>query len=350
MKSSLHRSARIRKFGEFDFIRAIPRSLSRHGPSPSLGIGDDAAVLPSMPSKNLVVSTDILVENIHFQTNTATYFDIGYKAAAVNLSDLAAMGATPSFLLVALALPPGFRPKDWNMFYRGLLSCCQTHGVRLIGGDTSASPTGLFVALTIIGEAKPQNYLTRSGATPGDLLFVSGTLGDAAAGLTILQARKQPVPHARLRQPMKHLVRRQLRPSPRILLGQVLAKHQLASAAIDLSDGLSGDLAHLCHQSQVGAWVEESHIPLSSHLEAFAAQNHKPPLSWSLHGGEDYELLFTVPPSSQQRLKRATKRLHVPITQIGIIKPSGYGIRICQGREQSKPLHPQSYDHFSTLS
>ncbi len=342
------RQASLSQLGEFQLIQSISRGFSRGGIRPTVGIGDDAAVLELPSPTQIVISTDLMIEHIHFNRTTSTFYDIGYKAAAVNLSDIAAMGATPTSILVAIALPPHLNHQDWKELYRGLAVPCKAQKVQLIGGDTSSSPSVLFIAITILGRIKPGQSLTRSGAKAGDIIYVSGTLGDSAAGLEYLHHQKHPVKVSTLLQPIKFLVRRHLQPTPRIGLGQMLSTHGFASAALDLSDGLSGDLTHLCRQSRVGALIHHSHIPLSTHMVTYAAQKNMPPLTWALHGGEDYELLFTVPPTYRRRLEQAVKTLRLPITAIGVVQPRRVGIRIEDSDGSIHPLLPRSYEHFST--
>ena len=341
------RQALLSHIGEFQLIQSIARGFSSGGPSPLIGIGDDAAILPHPASAHLVISTDLLVEDIHFSRGTASLYDIGYKAAVANLSDIAAMGATPTYILVAVALPSPMNYHDWKELYRGLSVPCKAHGVQLVGGDTSASRSSLFLAITILGQVKPNHGLTRGGAKEGDVIYVSGTLGNSKAGLACLTYQASHGKISPLRQPMKFLVGRHLRPTPRIALGRLLSSHRFASAALDLSDGLSGDLRHLCRQSRVGALIQESSLPLSSHLIAYASQMNVDPVPWALHGGEEYELLFTVPPKYQRRLEHTVGQLRIPVTAIGVITPHRSGLRITQQDGTIQKLIPQSYAHFS---
>jgi len=341
------RQALLSHIGEFQLIQSIAHGFSLRGPRPLVGLGDDAAIL-SLPSRShLVISTDLLIEDIHFSRGTASLYDIGYKAAAANLSDIAAMGATPTYILVAVALPSHLKYHDWKELYRGLSVPCKTHEVQLVGGDTSASRSSLFLAITILGQVKPNRALTRGGAKEGEIIFVSGSLGNSAAGLAYLTGQTSPTKFSTLRQPMKFLVSRHLRPTPRIALGRLLSSRGLASAALDLSDGLSGDLLHLCQQSRVGALIQASSLPLSPHLIAYASQTNVDPLLWALHGGEEYELLFTVPQQYRRRLELAVKHLGIPVTAIGVISRPRSGVRIAHQDGTTQRLLPQSYVHFS---
>jgi thiamine-monophosphate kinase len=345
--SPSRRQALVSKIGEFQLIRALTRGFSPPGPRTLIGMGDDAALLAHPSSAHLVISTDLLVEDIHFSKNTSSFFDLGYKAAVANLSDIAAMGATPTYILVAVALPSHVRYGDWKDLYRGISVPCKAHGVQLVGGDTSASHSSLFLAITILGQVEPGHALTRGGAHEGDIIYVSGSLGNSAAGLAYLTHQASRGKISNLRQPMKFLVRRHLQPTPRIALGRLLSSRRLASAALDLSDGLSGDIQHLCQQSQVGALIQEASLPMSSHLITYASQLSVDPLPWALHGGEEYELLFTVSPKKQHRLELAVKQLRIPATAIGVITSRRSGVHIAHQDGRTQKLVSQSYVHFS---
>lgn len=345
--SPSRRQALVSEIGEFQLIQALARGFSAPGPQTLIGMGDDAAVLAHPSSAHLVISTDLLVEDIHFSKNTSSFYDIGYKAAVANLSDIAAMGAVPTYILVAVALPTHVKYGDWKDMYRGLSVPCKAHGVQLVGGDTSASRTSLFLAITILGQVEPGHALTRGGAEEGDMIYVSGSLGNSAAGLACLTHRPAHGKVSALRQPMKFLARRHLRPTPRIALGRLLSSRRLASAALDLSDGLSGDIGHLCQQSRVGALIQEASLPLSSHLLAYASQVNVDPLSWAVHGGEEYELLFTVSPKKQHRLEWAVKQLGISATAIGVITSRRSGLQITHQDGTTQELVSQSYVHFS---
>ena len=339
--------ARLSNLGEFQLIHALPRQFTTQGFHPLIGIGDDATVLSTTPQQQVVISTDLLIEDIHFTRKTATLYNIGYKAAAANLSDMAAMGAHPTGILVAIAFPPSSTKQDWQKFYRGLAAPCKRYKVQLLGGDTSSSPSSLFIAITIIGFVKPEHILTRQGAKIGDLIYVSGTLGDSAAGLAYLKKYTRPPRLSTLSSSMNYLVQRHLHPTARIALGQLLTSQPYATSAMDLSDGLSGDINHLCRQSQVGALIESVKIPMSQQMLRYAKRIRATPLQWSLHGGEDYELLFTIPPTYQHELEKIAKKRRMRITQIGVIQPKQFGIRLEESDQSQKRLLPCSYEHFS---
>ncbi|MBM4125602.1 MAG: thiamine-phosphate kinase, partial [Nitrospira sp.] len=257
-------------------------------------------------------------------------------------SDIAAMGGTPRHLLVAMALPATQTVAQIRQLYGGLMKACRQHDVDLVGGDTSASRGGLFIGITLTGTAPPDRILTRNGARVGDLLYVTGTLGDSLAGLTLLTTRRR---HKTLGYEQA-LMTRHLRPTARIAAGLMLTSHGLATAAIDLSDGLSGDLAHLCEQSGVGAEIQAAALPLSPACRAYAQAHQADPLHLALTGGEDYELLFTVPPSQQAKLDRLASKAPYGITPIGVIRPRSFGLRLRDETGRSKKLAVSSYQHF----
>lgn len=329
---------------EFGLISDIRRRFGRTGPAVRAGIGDDTAVIRLPSRRDLLLTTDLLAEGVHFTLDTADFEDIGYKAAVANLSDIAAMGGVPRYVLVALAIPPSRTASEIARLYRGMMEACRLYSVQLVGGDTSASQQGLFISLTLTGTVRPGRALTRSGARNGDLIYVTGTLGDSLAGLTLLtQGDEGPGPPLRDR---RYLLARHRRPTPRIADGQALLGRRLATAAIDVSDGLSGDLSHVCEQSGVGAEVHATAIPLSPACRVFAEARGLDPTALALQGGEDYELLFTASPGNQTRIERLARRMGFRWTCIGRIRPRAFGLRLRHADGRSRPLPISSYQHF----
>ncbi len=345
-------SARLKashRLHEFDLIRAIHRRYARPDPSLVRGIGDDAAVVAPPAGRELVLTTDLLVEGVHFDLNTAALDDVGYKAAIANLSDIAAMGARPEHVLVALAIPDSYSKGNILRLYRGLMAACRPYRVSLIGGDTSASPDAFFLSLTVTDTVPTGSALLRSGAKVGDLIYVIGTLGDSLAGLELLADRRTVA--ARLsRAHRRFLIARHRRPVAHCSFGQLLSRQRLASAAIDLSDGLSGDLRHLCEESGVGAEIQAGELPLSPALQAYAKTSRRDPTALALQGGEDYELLWTTAPAKQRRLQRLAARSGRRITCIGLIRPKTFGIQLRDAHDRLRRLPVTSYVHFSGAS
>lgn len=326
--------------GEIRLIERIHR-LARQVLPPSekvsISFGDDAAALTPSSGHLLLISTDALVEGIHFDLDYFRPGDLGWKALAVNLSDIAAMGGKPLGFTTSLAFPEETSPSFVTRVYGGMLKLAKLSGAVLLGGDLCASPGTLFLDLTILGEVKSGQARTRRNARPGDSLFVTGELGASAIGLELLRR----VPRRARYYP--HLAGRHLRPIPRNRVGCWLAASGCASALIDLSDGLSTDLHHLCRASRVGAVVEADRIPLPRISPKVGSWVEQPLLDYGLNGGEDYELLFTVPP---ERRDRVPSRLDgLGIHEIGCITDEPGE---CWLREQGSltPLSPRGFDHF----
>jgi thiamine-monophosphate kinase len=329
---------------EFDLIRALHRRHGRRSPSVIQGIGDDAAIITSQAGQWTVLTTDLLTEGIHFDLRTATMTDIGFRAATANLSDIAAMGATPQYLLVSLAIPRTGARQHVLQLYRGMMAACRPHHVRLIGGDTSASSGGWFISLTLIGMVPPRKALFRHGARIGDLLYVTGTIGDSLAGLKLLNE-----PTRRTGLSTRHrqfLIGRHLRPTARIAEGRWLSAHRFATSAIDISDGLSGDLRHICEESHVGVELDLGTLPLSPACRAYAASRKLDPVDLALTGGEDYELLFTVSPRQRPRLERTALKHGFSLTRIGNIHPHRFGMQTLSPQGRHRRLANRSYEHF----
>jgi len=333
---------------EFPLIRQLQRRFERHSPLIRKGIGDDAAVV-SIPAGNwTVLTTDLLTEGIHFDLNTTSPESIGYRAAVANLSDVAAMGAAPRFLLISIAIPPTLHASDIHSLYRGLMSACDQYGVHLIGGDTSASRQGLFLSITLLGTSARGRALFRNGARIGDGIYVTGTLGDSLAGLQLLTSHRTPLRGARLtKSDRDFLIDRHRRPTARVPEGLWLNQAQLATAAIDLSDGLSGDLRHICDASHVGAEIEMAHLPVSPACRAYADKQKIHPPTLALAGGEDYELLFTVAARNELTLKRQAKTKRFLLTRIGTIRPRRFGLQSLAPDGTRVPLSVTSYRHFA---
>jgi len=335
---------------EFALIRSLESRYACHAPGLVQGIGDDAAVIETSARAWWHLTTDLLAEGIHFDMKTATPASVGYRAAMANLSDIAAMGAAPRYLLISLAVPKTVKRSHIYGLYRGLVKACSPYDVALIGGDTSASKAGLFLSITLLGTTSGHRALFRHGAKVGDHIYVSGTLGDSLAGLKLLMSSTTSYPLGQRkggfsRSHRQFLVRRHSHPTARVAEGRWLNERRLASAAIDLSDGLSGDLRHLCEESRVGAEVELDRIPISPPCRAYARTIGSSPIRLALTAGEDYELLFTASPRDRGTIERGTRTRGYRITRIGTIRPPQFGIQMTiDGRTQPMPV--TSYEHF----
>ncbi|MFZ5472233.1 MAG: thiamine-phosphate kinase [Myxococcota bacterium] len=297
------------------FTRAFPRVPPPRGP------GDDCAVLPPVRGE-LCVTTDALVEGVHFTRRTFSLEDVGYKALAVNLSDLAAMGATPRWFVCALGLPRGFSASEVRRLAAGMAKLARAQRVDLVGGNFTSSPV-LSLTLTVAGEVPKGRALTRAGAKAQDFLYCSGTLGEARAGLTL---------------PFFSL--RQRRPSPRLSLGRLARAY--AHAAIDVSDGFTQDLGHLCDASRVGALVQVDRLPLRRAL--VRAVGEEAARHEALAGGEDYELLLAVPPFRARAFERACAKKGLPVTRVGRLTRR-QGLRLVDPKGK-RIAAPKGFDHF----
>jgi thiamine-monophosphate kinase len=332
---------------EFDFINSIRKRVGPSTQSLVTGIGDDAAVFRSSSGKETIVSVDLLVEDIDFRRTTTPPYLLGHKALAVSLSDLAAMGARPLWALVSIGIPEDVWQTDFaDRMYDGWLDLANRYGVQLIGGDTSRAHEHIVIDSIAIGECAAGMAVKRTGASPGDHIFVTGSLGAAAAGLRLIE-RGAHLAEQNLgdedSQKLDHVLLRQLRPEPRIGWGIVLGEERLATAMIDLSDGLSSDINHLCEASKVGGLIDASLLPIDERVVELCGRRALDPLQLALHGGEDFELLFTVKPENVARLPRRVDG--VEIKRIGEITDVNSGVKISEGT-RTWDLKPGGWKHF----
>ncbi|MBI4529756.1 MAG: thiamine-phosphate kinase [Deltaproteobacteria bacterium] len=312
------------------------RKATPNGQGVLLGIGDDAAWVRCSSNSTLITS-DLLIEGVHFDLQWASFFTLGYKSLAVNLSDVAAMGGRPSYMVVSLGIPAGFSTEHIQEFYRGLQSLASETGVGLVGGDTSASKR-FFISVCLLGHAR-YGAIPRSGGKTDDDLYVTGTLGDSALGLELLKTGRGK----EKRRHRAYLISRHNCPTARLKAGEILAKERLAKAMIDVSDGLLQDLGHICKASGIGAVVWQEQVPLSPACRSIAAQKG---FLYALTGGEDYELLFSSRPRDRRRLERIQGQLGVPVTRIGKCQPSREGIKVIGPNGKPTDIAAKGYDHF----
>ena len=321
------------EFGLIDTIRArVGDTAGVHR-----GIGDDAAELELPAGHHLLTSTDLLLEDVHFSFAWISTTDLGRKAVAVNLSDIAAMGGSPRFLYVGLACPAATELAQIDAFVDGVLAEAAAHGATLVGGDTCRSPGPWIISVTVEGSAPPAEVIGRNGARPGDLVLVSGTLGDSALALSLWQRGASPG---------AFLAARHNRPTPRVGLGRELARAGVPTAMIDLSDGLASDLAHILEASGAGAEIRSAALPLSPEFRAYL--DRQPELfSLALAGGEDYELLCTVPPARLAAALAAADRSGVALTVVGTVTEPAAGVQLRAGDGTLQPLRARGFDHFA---
>ena len=342
---------RIDQLGEFGLIERIRHALPPPGHNVLVGIGDDVAILRGEADRVWLATCDVQMEGAHFIRGAIAPHDLGRKALAINLSDIAAAGGTPRFALVSLGLPKDLEVDFVDELYAGLRAEAESFGVDIVGGNISRSRLGVFVDIFLLGDAPRENILLRSGAHVGDKILVTGTLGDAAAGVALLLDNKLSTTDA-----YTAIARsRRDTPTPRVHEGQLVGAAHAAHAAhaatamIDVSDGLASDLIHLCEKSAVGARLFAKDLPVSDENRALAAIAHGNEYYFALHGGEDYELLFTAPPTQADVL--AAQIAHATGTRVSII---GEVIAASNGRQLVLPdgsqisLEAHGWDHFKT--
>jgi thiamine-monophosphate kinase len=335
----------ISTLGEFGLIDRINKSTKINNPSTFKGIGDDAAVIKTGDICQLI-STDMLVENIHFDLSYCPLPHLGYKSVAVNVSDIAAMNGIPEQITVSLALSNRFSVEAIDALYQGIFAACQDYNVDLVGGDTTSSPSGLVISITAIGKAKPSQITYRNQAKKGDILCVTGDLGAAFIGLKVLQMQKVEFQANPQMQPSlegkEYVVRRQLKPSVRMDIVHELAELGIKpTAMIDISDGLASEIRHIATQSGVGAMVYEDKLPIDKETYEVAINTFQlTPSVCALNGGEDYELLFTIDQNDYEKIKT-----HEDISLIGYMT-EGKEINLITTGGQKVPLSGLGWNHF----
>lgn len=334
----------ISELGEFGLIHHLTSDIKLQNASSIKGVGDDCAIIAPTEGKRTLVTTDLLMEGVHFDLTYVPLYCLGYKAVMVNLSDIFAMGGTPKQITVSLGIGRRFKVEDITEIYRGMRQACDKHHVDIVGGDTTSSYTGLAISITAIGEASPEEIICRDGAHDTDLICVSGDLGAAYMGLQLLE-RERTVYNQQLSEARKsgnqeeldrlndfqpdvsgreYLLERQLKPEAR---GDIIQRLRLAgihpTSMMDISDGLSSELLHICTQSHVGCRIYEERIPLDYQTAAMAEELNMNVSTCALNGGEDYELLFTVPLSANEVVSQLED-----VKVIGYITPEGQGHKL----------------------
>ena len=298
----------IATLGEFGLIEHLTEGIEPKNASTVYGVGDDAAVLSYPSGKQVLVTTDILLEGVHFDLTYVPLKHLGYKAAVVNFSDIYAMNGTPRQITVTLGVSKRFSVEDMEQLYAGIRLACEVYGVDVVGGDTTSSLTGLTISITCIGEADADKVVYRNGAKETDLICVSGDLGAAYMGLQLLEREKAVLRGNTDMQPdfsgKEYLLERQLKPEARKDIIQKLAEAGIhPTAMMDISDGLSSELMHICKQSHAGCRIYEEHIPIDYQTAVMAEEFNMNLTTCALNGGEDYELLFTVPIADHERVQ-----------------------------------------------
>lgn len=335
----------INTLGEFGLIDRLTKDFSNINESTELGIGDDAAVL-NHGNKKTVVSTDLLVEGIHFDLMYMPLKHLGYKSIVVNLSDIYAMNAEPKQVTVSLAISSKFPVEALEELYEGIHLACKNYKVDLIGGDTTSSLTGLVISVTAIGEANQEDLCYRSGAKEGDLICVTGDLGASYLGLQILEREKQIyLEHPEVQPELEnaqYLIERHLKPEARRDVIRFFKEAGLKpTAMMDISDGLSSDIKHICRQSKVGCEINEAQVPISEDAYHMALNFNIDPITCALNGGEDYELLFTIQPEDETKIADESA-----FVIIGQITKAENGQVLVTKSGNRHPLKAQGWNHF----
>ncbi len=334
----------IASLGEFGLIDHLTRNNETKKASTLLSVGDDAAVIDHF-GKQTVVTTDLLVEGIHFDLSYTPLKHLGYKSVVVNLSDIYAMNATPTQIVLGLGFSNRFSLEALDEFYQGVYAACEKYEVDLVGGDTTTSQKGLIISITAIGEVTPNEFVQRSSAQVNDLVCVSGDLGAAFLGLTLLERERKIFEETGAQPDLEnqaYIVGRLLKPEARKDIVEWMAAQQITpTAMIDVSDGLSSDLLHICKQSQTGCVLYEDKIPIHEEARAFAYKLQLDPTACALSGGEDYELLFTVAQSDFEKIQS-----NPAISIIGYITEASKGKTIITRGGSKHELVAQGWNHI----
>lgn len=338
----------VKDLGEHALLARLLARLPRRPASVLVGPGDDAAVVAHVRNEHLVVTTDSLVEEIHFSREYFAPADIGHKALAVNLSDLAAMGATPRWALLSLVLPGSWPVEDVEGLVDGLVELATVHGVAVVGGNIARTNGPAVVDVTLGGDVRPRRWLTRDGARPGDLVYVTGSLGGAKAGLEMLSGTGNPSTALRAgREPGTDpvCIARQRRPEPRVRLGRAMAGARAARAAMDLSDGLADALRQVASASGCGVRIDAAALPIEPGARAWWHAGNVDPVRAAIAGGEDYELLFAVPARGEGRLRNVRRHVAEPVmTTIGVFTKDARSLVVERGGWEEGL--PEGYEHF----
>ena len=334
----------IAELGEFGLIDHLTQNNEIKNTSTILSVGDDAAVIDHFGRQTLL-STDLLLEGVHFDLSYTPLKHLGYKAVVVNISDIYAMNGTPTQVLLSIGFSNRFALESLNEFYEGVYAACEKYGVDLVGGDTTTSLRGFIISVTAIGEVAPDAYVKRSGAKSGDLICVSGELGGAFLGLTLLEREKKIFEDTGAQPDLEgqaYIVGRLLKPEARQDIIAYFAEQDiLPTSMMDISDGLSSEIMHICKQSQVGCVLYEDKFPMAEEMKAFAYKLLMDPTACALSGGEDYELLFTVPQADYEKV-----RVNPNISVIGYITDAGEGKQLITRGGNKHALVAQGWEHL----
>lgn len=337
---------KLSDLGEFGLIERLSQDLITQPAQVVRGAGDDAAVLQVVDGAHwLLFTTDMLVEGVHFSLAWARPAQVGIKTVAVNVSDIAAMGGWPTYGVISLGLPDRLTVEEVEELYQGIRQAAREYGISIVGGDTVSSPERLVINLAMLGSVEAGRAVYRSGAKPGNLIYVTGTLGKSAAGLYLCRYPELAVaPDIAVFLRQAHL-----EPRARLKAGRLLAAAGI-TAMDDISDGLAGELAEICRASGVGCLVRAEYIPVDPRVRTLAELVGWDPLDWALSGGEDFELVFTVPPLLARRVEESLSGAGEEYRCIGEITSAGTGMVMEMADGRLVPLNARGYDHFANLS
>jgi thiamine-monophosphate kinase len=334
---------KIDQLGEFALIDRIRSALPEPGPNVVVGIGDDVAVLEGSAESVWLATCDVQVEGAHFLRDSIPPKRLGRKALAINLSDIASVGGIPRFALVSLGLPGDLEVGFVDELYAGLREEGERYGVEIVGGNVSKSRLGMFIDVFLLGETLRENVVLRSGAKPGDRIMVTGSLGDAAAGVALLLDSNLKTDESYA----AAAAERQYSPIPRVKEGALIGALRQATSMIDVSDGVAGDLGHICEKSHVSARLEAARLPVRAENRELARAARGDEWHFALHGGEDYELLITAPPGRAERLaQRITAETGTPVTTIGEVLPPEQPFQLVLLDGKTISLGALGWDHF----
>ena len=335
----------VSSLGEFGLIDHLTKNIEIHNASSILGVGDDAAVIDHF-GKQTVITNDLLIEGVHFDLMYMPLKHLGYKTVAVNVSDICAMNATPTQIVLGLAFSNRFSVEALDEFYEGVYAACDTYKVDLIGGDTTSSQKGFIISVTAIGEVAPDKFVKRSTAQKGDLICVSGDLGGAYAGLLFLEREKKIFLESPAVQPdlegETYVIGRMLKPEARKDIIDFFEQSQIVpTAMMDISDGLSSEILHICKQSNLGCVLYEEKIPIHEEMKKAVYKFEMDPTACALSGGEDYELLFTIPQTEYEKLV-----LNEQISVIGYMTELEKGSHIITKGGNKYAITAQGWNHL----
>ncbi len=334
---------KFNEIGEFGFIEYLREEGIPFSKDIIKGIGDDCAVFGPYEGKVLLFTTDMLLEGIHFLGQKIDFYQLGGKAIAVNISDIAAMGGSPLYCIISVGFPGDSDVESIKEMYRGMKDTCGRYGVKILGGDTVKSPDRLVINVSMIGETEKGEVLYRSGAKPDERIYATGITGDSCAGVKALKNEISVPEHLR-----DYFIRKHNEPLPHVEAGRLVAGSRLASSMIDLSDGLISDLGHICGDSGVGALIFRESIPISWELRELASINHFDPVELAVSGGEDYVLLITVPEKNTRRLEQLFRdKGSLPLYMIGRTTRDR-GIMMEDKDGSVEPANYRGFDHFSS--